>query len=179
MGVFDQHREIVNFVNVCSIYIFVFKTKNSLNRAEQVKPEPTVPSTVTQKEPESLCSTPTHADDSYKHCGNYDEDNDEGPLHNPEKDDMLARRTGSYQKPSGNQFNAFLPKPGGVRSKKKNVSGQCEPNLTIGEQPTQRLGRKVHECGFHNGSPVALIHVYPWMTIYKPRNCLDSEITGD
>ncbi|XP_053336153.1 LIM and calponin homology domains-containing protein 1a [Clarias gariepinus] len=106
-------------------------------RAEQVKPEPTVPSTVTQKEPESLGSTPTHADDSYKHCGNYDEDNDEGPLHNPEKDDMLARRTGSYQKPSGNQFNAFLPKPGGVRSKKKNVSGQCEPNLTIGEQPTQ------------------------------------------
>lgn len=53
---------------------------------------------------------------------------------NPEKDDMLARRTGSYQKPSGNQFNAFLPKPGGVEGKRKPSSEQCQSNLKTGGQ---------------------------------------------
>ncbi|KAJ8384857.1 hypothetical protein AAFF_G00197670 [Aldrovandia affinis] len=36
----------------------------------------------------------------------------EGKLPDLEKDDMLARRTGAYQKPSGPSFNRFLPLPG-------------------------------------------------------------------
>ncbi|XP_053086800.1 LIM and calponin homology domains-containing protein 1a isoform X3 [Pangasianodon hypophthalmus] len=103
-------------------------------RVEQVKPEPVVPSAA-QKEPEVLGSTSTHAE---VHCDSYpdndDEYNDGSPLPNLEKDDMLARRTGSYQKPSGNQFNAFLPKPGGVKGKNKSVSGQYQSNLKTSGQ---------------------------------------------
>ncbi|CAB1415768.1 unnamed protein product [Pleuronectes platessa] len=62
----------------------------------------------------------------------YDEDEDEDeydenePLPDLEKDDMMARRTGSYQKPTAprnNQFrNQFLPVPGSVKYKVSPVS---------------------------------------------------------
>lgn len=125
----------------------MFKTKHSFNRVEHVKPEPKVPSSATQKEPEVLGSILIHAEvhcDSYNYPDNDDEYNDRSPLPNLDKDDMLARKTGSYQKPSGNQFNAFLPKPGGVNGKKKSVSGQCQSNLkTSGQEKKntqERLG---------------------------------------
>ncbi|KAB5518498.1 hypothetical protein PHYPO_G00166700 [Pangasianodon hypophthalmus] len=113
-------------------------------RVEQVKPEPVVPSAA-QKEPEVLGSTSTHAE---VHCDSYpdndDEYNDGSPLPNLEKDDMLARRTGSYQKPSGNQFNAFLPKPGGDKGKNKSVSGQYQSNLkTSGQEKKDTQERSV------------------------------------
>ncbi|MCI4394995.1 hypothetical protein PGIGA_G00175350, partial [Pangasianodon gigas] len=113
-------------------------------RVEQVKPEPMVPS-ATRKEPEVLGSTSTHAE---VHCDSYpdndDEYNDGSSLPNLEKDDMLARRTGSYQKPSGNQFNAFLPKPGGVKGKNKSVSGQYQSNLkTSGQERKDTQERSV------------------------------------
>lgn len=120
------------------------KTKHSFNRVEQVKPDPKVPSSAAQKEPEVLgpVSTGVLRCDSYNDPDNEDEYNDESVLPSLEKDDMLARRTGSYQKPSGNQFNAFLPKPGGVQGKKKPVREQA--NLkTSGqdkENTQERLG---------------------------------------
>lgn len=57
---------------------------------------------------------------------------------------MLARRTGSYQKPSAGQaFNAFLPKPGAVKHKITPVSGS-QSYLKPREQETfpslDRLG---------------------------------------
>ncbi|MCJ8749203.1 hypothetical protein PDJAM_G00173680, partial [Pangasius djambal] len=117
-------------------------------RVEQVKPEPTVPSSAAQKEPEVLGSTgSTHAEvhcDSYNYPDNDDEYNDGSPLPNLEKDDMLARKTGSYQKLSGNQFNAFLPKPGGVKGKNKSASGQYQSNLkTSGQERKDTQERSV------------------------------------
>lgn len=132
---------------LCGLCVFVFKTKHPFNRVEQVKPESNAPSPAAQKETEVLGSTSTRAE---VHCGSftypvYDEEyNDRSPLPNPEKDDMLARRTGSYQNPSGNQFNAFLPKPGGVDGKKKSLSGQYRSNVkTSGQEKKntqERLG---------------------------------------
>lgn len=125
----------------------MLKTKHSFDRVEQVKPEPTVPSSAAQKEPEVLGSTSTCAEvhrDSYNVPDNGYEYNDGSPLPHLEKDNMLARRAGSYQKLSGNQFNAFLPKPGGVDGKKKSVSGQYLSSLKTSRQEDrnsqERLG---------------------------------------
>jgi len=57
---------------------------------------------------------------------------------------MLARRTGSYQKPTAGQtVNAFLPKPGAVKHKITPISGS-QSYLKPGEQETalslDRLG---------------------------------------
>ncbi|XP_060772518.1 LIM and calponin homology domains-containing protein 1a isoform X3 [Neoarius graeffei] len=116
-------------------------------RVEHVKPEPKVPSSATQKEPEVLGSILIHAEvhcDSYNYPDNDDEYNNRSPLPNLDKDDMLARKTGSYQKPSGNQFNAFLPKPGGVNGKKKSVSGQCQSNLKTSGQEKKNTQESNH-----------------------------------
>ncbi|XP_047672110.1 LIM and calponin homology domains-containing protein 1a isoform X8 [Tachysurus fulvidraco] len=106
-------------------------------RLQQVKSEPKVSSSATHKETEVLGSAST----CIVRCDSYNNDPDNGDEYNDgsllpylEKDDMLARKTGSYQKPSGNQFNAFLPKPGGVHGKKKSVSGQYQANLKTGGQ---------------------------------------------
>ncbi|XP_053533620.1 LIM and calponin homology domains-containing protein 1a isoform X3 [Ictalurus punctatus] len=116
-------------------------------RVEQVKPESNAPSPAAQKETEVLGSTSTRAE---VHCGSftypvYDEEyNDRSPLPNPEKDDMLARRTGSYQNASGNQFNAFLPKPGGVDGKKKSLSGQYRSNVKTSGQEKKNTQESNH-----------------------------------
>lgn len=137
----------------------MFKLKHSFNRVEQVNPEPKVPSSAPQKEPEVPGSASTRSEvhrDCYNDPDNGNQYNDGSPLPNLGKDDMLARRTGSYQKPSGNQFKAFLPKPGGVSGKKKPLSGQYQSILKpSGEEKksTQErylMERGVHEsCGIH------------------------------
>lgn len=72
----------------------------------------------------------------------YDDDEDEYDENEPapdlEKDDMMARRTGSYQKPVAartNQFfNQFLPVPGSVKYNVSPVSAMKQlhsrPKLT-------------------------------------------------
>ncbi|XP_043093249.1 LIM and calponin homology domains-containing protein 1a isoform X3 [Puntigrus tetrazona] len=88
--------------------------------------EPVVPvAVVTEKSSDIAHSSTTNATRS----DNYDDDDDDecgddDQLPDFEKDDMLSRRTGSYQKPSAAQsFNAFLPKPGAVKHKITPVSG--------------------------------------------------------
>lgn len=128
--------------------MFVFKNARSFNRVEQVNPEPKVPSSDAQEEPEVLGSISTraevHRESSVYPGNNEDEYNDGSQAPKLEKDDMLARRTGSYQKASGNQFNAFLPKPGGTNGKKKSLSGQYRSNpQTSGQEkknPEERSG---------------------------------------
>lgn len=98
------------------------------NRNEPVDQVPKTPvplSEVTQKSPDIVRSSAINVDRS----GGFDDDDecgDDGHLPDVEKDDMLTRRTGSYQKPSagaGQAFNAFLPKPGSVKHKTTPVSG--------------------------------------------------------
>ncbi|XP_048054379.1 LOW QUALITY PROTEIN: LIM and calponin homology domains-containing protein 1a [Megalobrama amblycephala] len=93
---------------------------------DQVPKTPVPLSEVTQKSPDIVRSSAINVDRS----GGFDDDDDEcgddGHLPDFEKDDMLARRTGSHQKPSagtGQAFNAFLPKPGSVKHKTTPVSG--------------------------------------------------------
>ncbi|XP_047672106.1 LIM and calponin homology domains-containing protein 1a isoform X4 [Tachysurus fulvidraco] len=116
-------------------------------RLQQVKSEPKVSSSATHKETEVLGSAST----CIVRCDSYNNDPDNGDEYNDgsllpylEKDDMLARKTGSYQKPSGNQFNAFLPKPGGVHGKKKSVSGQYQANLKTGGQEKKNTQESNH-----------------------------------
>ncbi|XP_051754975.1 LIM and calponin homology domains-containing protein 1a isoform X5 [Ctenopharyngodon idella] len=92
---------------------------------DQVPETPVPLSEVTQKSPDIVRSSAINVDrsggfDDDDECGGY------GHLPDFEKDDMLARRTGSYQKPSagaGQAFNAFLPKPISVKHKTTPVSG--------------------------------------------------------
>ncbi|XP_026059705.1 LIM and calponin homology domains-containing protein 1a isoform X2 [Carassius auratus] len=90
----------------------------------QVTKTPVPVAVVTDKNPDIVRSSATNANRS----GGYDDDDDkcghDDQLSYFEKDDMLAQRTGSYQKPSAGQaFNAFLPKPGAVKHKISPVSG--------------------------------------------------------
>ncbi|TRY94472.1 hypothetical protein DNTS_004614 [Danionella cerebrum] len=60
--------------------------------------------------------------------GSFDDDDDDECVDDDQppdfvKDDMLARRTGSYQKPTTQAFNSFLPKPGAVKFKISPISG--------------------------------------------------------
>jgi len=134
------------------------------NRNEPVDQVPKTPvpvDAVTQKSPDIVRSSGTNVDCS----GGYDDDDDDDDDecgddgHQPdfEKDDMLARRTGSYQKPNagaGQAFNVFLPKPGSVKHKTIPVSGS-QSFLKTREQETapslDRLGPPgnevfVYEC---------------------------------
>ncbi|KAK7161966.1 hypothetical protein R3I94_004587 [Phoxinus phoxinus] len=91
---------------------------------DQVPKTPVPAAVVTQKSPDIVRSSGTNVDCS----GGYDDDecDDGGYLPDFEKDDMIARRTGSYQKPSagaGQAFNTFLPKSGSVKHKTIPVSG--------------------------------------------------------
>lgn len=129
----------------------MFKAKHSFNRVEQVKSEPKVPSHAAQKEPEVPCSTSTyeevHCDGHSIYPDNDDACNDGGPVLNLEKDDMLARRTGSSQKPSGNQFNAFLLKPRGVCGEKKSGSEQYQSNLKTGREEKEKTQKRFGTSG--------------------------------
>ncbi|TSO98540.1 LIM and calponin homology domains-containing protein 1 [Bagarius yarrelli] len=116
-------------------------------RVDQVKPELKVESSGTRKEADVLGSTQTHAvrfDDRRDDPDNDDEYNDGSLLLNLKKDDMLARRTGSYEKPSGNQFKVFLPKPGGVQSKKNLGSVQCQANPKTSRQEKKNTQESNH-----------------------------------
>uniref|UniRef100_A0A8B9HSP6 LIM and calponin homology domains 1a n=1 Tax=Astyanax mexicanus TaxID=7994 RepID=A0A8B9HSP6_ASTMX len=88
------------------------------NRADPVN---TDPPSVSHKEPTVLSSASAHSDD-------YDDQrDDEGPLPDLEKDDMLARRAVLHHKQSGSQvqaFNVFLPKPGAAKRKTATAGGQ-------------------------------------------------------
>ncbi|XP_016299598.1 LIM and calponin homology domains-containing protein 1-like isoform X2 [Sinocyclocheilus anshuiensis] len=85
----------------------------------QVTKTPVPVAVVTEKSPDIVRSSATNANRS----GSYDECGDD-QLPDFEKDDMIARRTGSYQKPSAGQaFNAFLPKPVAVKHKITPISG--------------------------------------------------------
>lgn len=85
--------------------------------------------------------------------GGYDDDDECGyddQLPDFEKDDMLAQRTGSYQKPSaGQDFNVFLHKPGAVKHKITPVS-RSQSHLKPREQETapslDRLGSSGNEA---------------------------------
>ncbi|KAL0204004.1 hypothetical protein M9458_002022, partial [Cirrhinus mrigala] len=76
-----------------------------------------------------------------------DDEEDEEDERQPDiqKDDMLARRTGAFQKPaSGNSYNRFLPQPG---SKKENAtaasSAQKGITGTSGDPDLQYLERNI------------------------------------
>ncbi|XP_056316703.1 LIM and calponin homology domains-containing protein 1a isoform X4 [Danio aesculapii] len=97
---------------------------------DQVAKTPAPVAVVTQQSPDIVRSTASSTDRSatYDYCDDDDDDEyvDDGQLPDVEKDDMLARRTGSYQKPNagaGQAFNAFLPKPGAVKHKIAPVRG--------------------------------------------------------
>nr|XP_055061598.1 LIM and calponin homology domains-containing protein 1a isoform X5 [Misgurnus anguillicaudatus] len=80
---------------------------------------------VTQKSPDIVRSPATGVDRSGDY-NEYDECWDKDPPPDVEKDDMLARRTGGYQKlrvGTGQPFNAFLPSPGAVKQKTSPVPG--------------------------------------------------------
>ncbi|XP_059409820.1 LIM and calponin homology domains-containing protein 1-like isoform X6 [Carassius carassius] len=101
------------------------KTKRTKigQRNEPVSQVTKTPVPVAEKNPDIVRSAATNANRS----GGYDDDDECGHVDQLpyfEKDDMLAQRTGSYQKPStGQAFNAFLPKPGAVKHKISPVSG--------------------------------------------------------
>ncbi|KAL7855751.1 hypothetical protein AOLI_G00193550 [Acnodon oligacanthus] len=103
-------------------------------RVEPVNLEPklsTSAATLAQNEPAILSSTSAHSA-VRSDCSGFRDDDEhdyEGPLLDLEKDDMLTRRTGVHQKQSGSPvqpFNAFLPKPGAVKSKAVTGSAQYQ-----------------------------------------------------
>uniref|UniRef100_A0A9J7ZT97 LIM and calponin homology domains 1a n=1 Tax=Cyprinus carpio carpio TaxID=630221 RepID=A0A9J7ZT97_CYPCA len=102
---------------------------------DQVPKTPVPVAVVTGKCPEILCLSSTNANRS----GIYTDDDewgDDDQLQDFEKDDMLAQRTGSYQKPSaGQDFNVFLHKPGAVKHKITPVS-RSQSHLKPREQET-------------------------------------------
>lgn len=68
-----------------------------------------------QREPDAaVIRSSSHSEREYD-----DEDDENEPEPDLEKDDMMARRTGSYQKPvavkTAQSFNQFLPVPGSVK----------------------------------------------------------------
>ncbi|XP_016415538.1 LIM and calponin homology domains-containing protein 1-like [Sinocyclocheilus rhinocerous] len=102
---------------------------------DQLPKTPVPVAVVTEKCPDIVRLSATNANRS----GIYNDDDecgDDDQLPDFEKDDMLARRTGSYQTPSAGQaFNAFLPKPGAVKHKITPVSGS-QSHLKPREQET-------------------------------------------
>ncbi|XP_051561404.1 LIM and calponin homology domains-containing protein 1-like isoform X3 [Myxocyprinus asiaticus] len=103
---------------------------------DQLPPVPL--SVVTQKSPDIVRSTATNVGGSCSYISDdYDECGDEGPPPDFDKDDMLTRRTGAHQKPSGvagQTFNACLPKPGAVKLKSTPGSGLQQSYIKPKEQ---------------------------------------------
>uniref|UniRef100_UPI003AAFC666 uncharacterized protein n=1 Tax=Centroberyx gerrardi TaxID=166262 RepID=UPI003AAFC666 len=104
-------------------------------RAEQQQPR--VPMETPQPRTDMMVIRATaHSDD---HDDDEDDEYDEnGPVPDLEKDDMMARRTGSFQKPSAGGssqcFKQFLPVPGSAKQKITPLSGMNQlhsrPKLT-------------------------------------------------
>ncbi|XP_044046323.1 LIM and calponin homology domains-containing protein 1-like isoform X7 [Siniperca chuatsi] len=91
------------------------RSKKLNTRVEQQQPR--VPMETPQPRPDSTVIRATsHSEREYDDEDEYDENE---PVPDLEKDDMMARRTGSFQKPSAartNQsINQFLPVPGSVK----------------------------------------------------------------
>lgn len=76
-----------------------------------------------------------------------EEDEEEERQPDVEKDDMLARRTGAFQKPaSGTTFNRFLPQPGSKREGAVGASiaqkGSIQTGMS-GDRDLQYLERNI------------------------------------
>ncbi|XP_072563849.1 LIM and calponin homology domains-containing protein 1a isoform X8 [Paramormyrops kingsleyae] len=76
------------------------------------------------QEPQGLVEAVSHSDQDIAvpvsaivKSSDEEECEEERPLPDLEKDDMHARRTGTFQKAAGPAFNSFLPVPGSVRHK--------------------------------------------------------------
>ncbi|XP_072526842.1 LIM and calponin homology domains-containing protein 1-like isoform X5 [Salminus brasiliensis] len=97
-----------------------------------LEPKPALASAVAHKEPAVLSLASAHSDVrsvGTNFCDDYDDKHgDEGYLPDPEKDDMLARRTGVNHKQSGGPVHVFLPKPGAVKNKSATAGGQHQSN---------------------------------------------------
>uniref|UniRef100_A0A3B3RTJ8 LIM and calponin homology domains 1 n=1 Tax=Paramormyrops kingsleyae TaxID=1676925 RepID=A0A3B3RTJ8_9TELE len=81
------------------------------------------------QEPQGLVDAVSHSDQDIAvpvsatvKSSDEEECEEERPLPDLEKDDMHARRTGTFQKAAGPAFNSFLPVPGSVRHKSAPVS---------------------------------------------------------
>lgn len=81
--------------------------------------QPTVPMEPTQPHPDTTVIRATSHREREYDDDDEDEYDENEPVPDLEKDDMMARRTGSFQKPSAartNQsINHFLPVPGSVK----------------------------------------------------------------
>ncbi|XP_062243723.1 LIM and calponin homology domains-containing protein 1-like isoform X2 [Platichthys flesus] len=94
---------------------------------QQQQKQPRVQMETPQPQPDAIAVRLTpHKEREYDEDEDDDEYHENEPLPDLEKDDMMARRTGSYQKPTAprtNQFrNQFLPVPGSVKYKVSPVS---------------------------------------------------------
>lgn len=92
-----------------------FNYRSFSHRVEQQQPR--VPMELAQPHPDTtVIRTTSHREHEYD---DEDEYNENEPVPDLEKDDMMARRTGTFQKPSAartNQsINQFLPVPGSVK----------------------------------------------------------------
>ncbi|XP_035813898.2 LIM and calponin homology domains-containing protein 1-like isoform X4 [Amphiprion ocellaris] len=82
------------------------------HRVEQQQPR--VPMETPQQQPETaVIRAASHGEHEYDN--NEDEYDENEPVPDLEKDDMMARRTGSFQKASAAKANQFLPVPGSVK----------------------------------------------------------------
>ncbi|XP_076740918.1 LIM and calponin homology domains-containing protein 1 isoform X4 [Maylandia zebra] len=82
----------------------------------------------------------------WEYGDNEDECGENVPAPDPEKDDMMARRTGSFQKASTAKRNQFLPVPGSVKYNISPVSAMKQlhsrPKLTE-KKEGERMSRRV------------------------------------
>ncbi|XP_026159137.1 LIM and calponin homology domains-containing protein 1-like isoform X3 [Mastacembelus armatus] len=111
-----------------------------------------IPMETPQPQPDVIRSM-SHSEHEY---GDDEDEYDENePVPNLEKDDMMARRTGSFQKPTtartNQSFNQFLPVPGSVKYKISPVSAmkqlQRRPKLTeklASESSVVTMAAKLH-----------------------------------
>ncbi|XP_062407395.1 LIM and calponin homology domains-containing protein 1-like [Sardina pilchardus] len=84
-------------------------------------------------------------------CGDdWDEEyDDDGPLPDPEKDDMLARRTGAHQKAVGGTGQRFLPVPGTARYK-------STPAASVGQSQQKPKDRFSHRAASAADEPESM-----------------------
>ncbi|KAF7666739.1 hypothetical protein LDENG_00093160 [Lucifuga dentata] len=93
------------------------RSKKSNIRPEQQQPR--VSMETSQPHSDTMMTQATACNERQYHYDEDDEYDENGPLPNLEKDDMMARRTGLFQKHSAGRtsqsFNQFLPLPGSVK----------------------------------------------------------------
>lgn len=100
-----------NFLQLSVSISFFHRVEQQQSRDPTETPQPHPNTTV-------IRST-SHSEREYDDDDEYDEND---PLPDLEKDDMMARRTGSFQKQSA-PVNQFLPVPGSVKCNIRPVSG--------------------------------------------------------